>query len=148
MSHNAFQSEKLQSAFEKLEGKAEILNQNIDAISEDIRALEEKLHILQLPISAQVKVAVSTKFSKEEEDKIKIYEECPFKALESLKWEKDETSGKYRLIYQRLLESEEIPGLSIESMLRPLIECPMPVRLRMHPHLHKIVEVLTEQIEV
>ena len=99
MSQNAFQSEKLQSAFNKLEGKAEILNQNIDAISGEIRALEEKLYQLGIPVSTQVQVADNSPLKKEEKDQVKIYEESLFKALEILKWEKEESSGKYRLIF-------------------------------------------------
>jgi len=148
MSQNAFQSEKLQSAFKKLEGKAKLISQNMDAISGDIKALEEKLQNLQLPLTAQVKVASNSKLSKDEEDQTKIYTDCSFRALEYLKWEKEDQSGKFRLIYQRLVESEDIPGLSIESMARPLIESPVAVRLRMHAHLDKLVEALMEQIDL
>lgn len=148
MSQNAFQSEKLQSAFNKLEGKSELLNQNIDAISGEIKTLEEKLQELKLPLTIKVQMAISTLLKIEEQEQIKIYPDTSFKALEYLMWERDETSGKFRLLYQRVLNSEDIPGLHIVSVLRPLIECPMTVRLKMHPQLSKLVDALAEQIDL
>lgn len=148
-----FSDESLENSFNALAEKASGLNKRLDNVSTDIKNLESKLKELGIAFMVRVEVIPRLPLSSHE---IRIVKESglddcldEFFALESLVWEKCSDSNCYRLFALRELGCDDGAllghfGKDAEFLKRPLIECPVPVRLRLHEYLGKLVDEIQQ----
>lgn len=138
-----FHSPSLSKAVAELEPLVSDFKNKADHISDDIRSLEQYLcgKFLGVEIGVNIQDHVI------DEEHMKLFklagmsQDLKFLLREFLIWGKDETSQKFRLLYEsHHLQSNKIGGYQVISERRPLIECPLFDRLRMNSKLPILIE--------
>ena len=144
-----FHSEELNQLTENLFNKCQNFSEHLDKASEDIKNLEKKLNDVSLGVVISVSIGETYELAEVE---LKKLEEDKFEsptgdiddvyAEESLSWKRDPNSGKFRLIYGRILGVDDGSSgmLSQYSSERPLIESPVCQRLSAYKKLPKLIK--------
>ncbi len=145
-----FHSPSLSKAIAELEPHANGFKDRADQVSEDIKALEKYLSGKFLGIE----IGINIEDHKIDEDHMKLFElagmgqDLKFLLREFLYWGKDESSQKFRLLYEtHSLKGDKVAGYQIWPERRPLIECTLFDRLRMHSKLPLLVEKIRNCLE-
>ncbi len=138
-----FHSQTLAKAISELETTADNIKNRADQSSEDIKKLEKYLSQKFIGIE----IGINVQDHKIDEDHMKVFELAGMSSVlqflmrEFLFWKKDETTKKFRLIYEtHSLKGDKINGYKIWPEKKPLIECSLFDRLRMHEKLYLLVE--------
>ncbi len=138
-----FHSPSLSKAVAELEPLVSGFKNKADHVSDDIRSLEQYLNGKFLG----VEIGVNIQDHVIDEEHMKLFklagmsQDLKFLLREFLIWGKDETSQKFRLLYEsHHLQSNKIGGYQVISERRPLIECPLFDRLRMNRNLPILIE--------
>ncbi len=137
-----FHLSSLSKAVSELEPHTNSFKEKADQVSEDIKALEKYLSGKFLGIE----IGINVQDHKIDEDHMKLFEmagmgaDLKFLLREFLFWGKDESSQKFRLLYEtHSLKGEKASGLQIYPERKPLIECSLFDRLRMHSKLPLLI---------
>ncbi len=142
-----FHSQELAIAVSELEPLADIFKEKADQISHDIRELEKFLTGKFIGIE----IGLNVQDHHIDDDHMKLFELADhgkiggFLLREFLVWGKDESSQKFRLLYEKhslnsVLRNDDSLGYEIRSEKKPLIECSLFDRLRMRNKLHLLVD--------
>lgn len=138
-----FNSPSLTKAISDLEPYTIGFNEKADQISDDIKALEKYLSSKFLG----VEIGLNVQDHKIDDEHMKVFElagmgaELKFLLREFLIWGKDESSQKFRLLYEtHSLKGDKSSGYQILSERKPLIECSLFDRLRMHSKVPLLIE--------
>lgn len=138
-----FHSPSLSKAIAELEPYVGDFKNKADRISEDIKNLETYFSGKFLG----VEIGINVQDHKIDEEHMKLFElagmgqDLKFLLREFLFWGKDETSQKFRLLYEtHHLKGDKDGSYQVISERKPLIECSLFDRLRMSSKLPMLVE--------
>lgn len=138
-----FHSKALTKAISELDPHTANFKDKADQVSNDIRALEKYLNDKFIGIE----IGLNVQDHKIDDEHMKLFElagmdkELKFLLREFLIWGKDEPSQKFRLLYEtHSLKGDKKSGYSIWPEKRPLIECTLFERLRMHSKLSLLID--------
>jgi hypothetical protein len=138
-----FHSKELAQAVSELEPFANTCREKADQVSDDIRQLETYLSGKFIGIE----IGLNIEDHKIDDEHMKLFELADhgkiggFLLREILVWGKDESSQKFRLLYEKhLLGGGKGSGYQVHSEKRPLIECSLFDRLRMRSKLPLLVD--------
>lgn len=133
-----FHLESLHKAVSELNPYAENFKEKADKVSDDIRKLEKYLSEKFLGIE----IGINVEDHHIDEEHMKVFDlagmgkDLKFLLREFLIWGKDETSQKFRIMYEtHSLKGDKINGYQIWPEKKPLIEYPLFDRIRMHSRL-------------
>lgn len=140
-----FHSPSLSKAVAELDPLVGDFKNKADQVSDDIRSLERYLSGKFLG----VEIGVNIQDHAIDEEHMKLFklagmsQDLKFLLREFLIWGKDDTSQKFRLLYEtHHLRSDKAGGYHVSPERRPLIECSLFDRLRMSGKLPILVEHL------
>lgn len=138
-----FHSSALTTSVSELERFADTFKDKADRVSEDIRRLEKYLNDKFIGIE----IGLNVQDHKIDDEHMKLFQlaglekDLDFLLREFLVWGKDEGSQKFRLLYEKhSLKGDKVNGYRVCPERKPLIECPLFDRLRMHSKLPLLVE--------
>ena len=162
---------KISSVFESLEKNASILNNHLNNISNNLKDLEKKLQSLHIGICTELDISKSECLSPIEKElynirEIQGWEFVSSSVTESITWERDEKSNKFRLHFKRaiieervaknqgyvqdgefttvLYASKEFPdGISFK---KPLLECGSDIRLKVWESIPEFLNCINNEV--
>ena len=145
-----FHSQELENAILELKPFASITKEKADKISDDIRQLEKFLFENFIGFE----IGLNVEEHKIDDEHMKLFELADhdkiggFLLRDILVWGREESSQKFRLIYERhLLMGGQRSGYQVQSERRPLIECSLFDRLRMQSKLPLLVNHIKNCLE-
>lgn len=150
-----FSSKSLNDALEKTKASLENYSQNVIQISQDIKSLEELLqnYGINLPFAHVAICEIVDTDIPPTAAESGCYTE--HHSIEQIAWEKStkEKDEPFRLFYKKFTQMVEknidffpIEGELIQVDSRPLVETPVPIRLRMYPQLSIFLEKLARRL--
>ncbi len=147
-----FNSEELSNSIQSLSKKAQNIIQKLDRISEDIKSLEGWLQENNICFEVDIQLRgqqVLTQKEKEFVQKKGVYAEV--QGEEFIHYKRDQSSGKFRIMYQRILIIESMsghvpPGFDGIIINKPLIEAPVEVRVLAEKKLPELVRAIEKTI--
>lgn len=137
-----FHSQELAKAVSDLEPLADNCKEKADHTSEDIRQLEKYLSAKFIGIE----IGLNVHDHKIDDEHMKLFEIADhskvggFLLREFLLWGKDESSQKFRLLYEKHVLNGGQNGYQVHSEKKPLIECSLFDRLRMRSKLPLLID--------
>lgn len=144
-----FHSEELSKAVSELDVIADNFKNKADQVSDDIKNLEKYLSSKFIGIE----IGINVEDHKIDEEHMKVFElagmasNLHFLLREFLFWKKDEASQKFRLMYEtHSLKGDKVNGYQIWPEKKPLIECPLFDRMRMHSRLPWLIQHIKKGI--
>ena len=155
----------LENSLSSLRNKSQKYLIHVTNVSNDIKRFEAEL--LDFSFGLNVGIELGREALNTTEKEYFVLKNIPgWKFLsahvrEYLMWERHHSSNKFRLIYCRTIYEDRISSNGEFSTSpyacnefpdgvterRPLIECPIEVRLRMHPNLSTLVRKIESQID-
>ena len=138
-----FHSPALIQAISELEPLTQGFKENADRVSDDIKALEKYFETKFLGIE----IGINVQDHKIDDEHMKLFQlaglgsDLKFLLREFLFWGKDKSSQKFRLLYEtHSLVGDTKSGYQISPERKPLIECSLFDRMRIHSKLSLLVE--------
>jgi hypothetical protein len=161
----------LQHSMLSLRENSEKLSRKLNGLSQEIKWLESELQKFGPAVEFTLRLRGRQELSPDERDlfvmrNIPGWDFLNASATERLHWRRDRSSGKFRIIYSRLIEEDRVatghgsaqsgeittvPFACDEmpdgvSLQRPLIECSSEVRTRVYNILPRFIEELNRAV--
>lgn len=149
-------SDYINTSLGSLREKSQLYNSMLNSVSREIKQVEAELQELNICVKASAFLGRDnlnqTEKSRYFQKNINEWQILETFAEENLSWQKDILSGKYRIFYSREIKEDrfgpegfstntfacaEFPDGVAES--KPLIECPIEIRVKAIPDLGKLV---------
>ena len=164
-------SDDLSFSLTSLTQKSKSYREKLDLISAEIKQLETTLNSLDVGAPASVNIGRQALTPSEREAvgarRVPGWQFLSAFANESISWDRDQQSGKFRLLYVRTVSEDRVATSSSdaptgafstsavgcnefpdgETERKPLIECPIEIRLRAWPELNQLVQAIEGAID-